>query len=102
MREYANEGLCRQIVDEAQDAIIFADRDGRIRLWNSGAESIFGYSAEEAKGQSLDLIIPEKLRNRHWKGYRKVMETGSTRNGKELLAVRRYGKTEPAFPLSLR
>jgi PAS domain S-box-containing protein len=87
MQEYTNEWLYRQIVDETQDAIIFANRDGQIEVWNSGAESIFGYSAEEAMGQSLDLIIPEKLRTRHWEGYRKVMVNGSTRYGVELLAV---------------
>ena len=87
MEEHANEWLCRQIVDEAQDAIIYADREGRIELWNSGAALIFGYSTEEAIGQSLDLIIPEKLRSRHWEGYHRVMATGSTRYGRELLAV---------------
>lgn len=85
--EYTNEWLCRQIVDGIQDAVIFSDPNGLIRLWNSGAESIFGYSAQEALGQSLDLIIPEKLRAGHWEGYRKVMSTGSTRYGRELLAV---------------
>lgn len=87
MQEYTNEWLYRQIVDEAQDAIIYANRDGQIELWNSGAESIFGHSAKEAMGQSLDLIIPERLRTRHWDGYRRVMATGSTRYGRELLAV---------------
>ncbi len=87
MQKYTNEWLYRQIVDQTQDAIIFANRDGQIELWNSGAESIFGFSAEEATGQSLDLIIPEKLRTRHWEGYRKVMATGSTRYAGELLAV---------------
>jgi len=87
MQEYTNEWLYRQILDETQDAIIFANRDGRIEIWNSGAESIFGYNPEEAMGQSLDLIIPEKLRLRHWEGYHKVMVSGSTRYGKELLAV---------------
>lgn len=87
MREYTDEWLCREIVSGAQDAIIFSDRDGLIMLWNSGAKNIFGYSAQEALGQSLDLIIPEKLRARHWDGYRKVIESGSTRYGQELLAV---------------
>ena len=87
MQEYKKEWLYRQIVDGAQEAIIFANRDGRIELWNAGAESIFGYSAEEATGQSLDIIIPEKLKTRHWEGYHKVMTTGSTRYGGELLAV---------------
>jgi PAS domain S-box-containing protein len=85
MREY--EWLCQQIVQKAADAIVFADRDGIIRLWNAGAEAIFGYTAEEALDQKLDLIVPEKLRNRHWEGYRKVMATGKTKYGKETLAV---------------
>jgi PAS domain S-box-containing protein len=81
------ERLSRQIVERAPDAIIMADRDGIIRLWNAGAEAVFGYPAAEAVGQSLDLIIPERLRARHWDGFRKVMETGATRYGAELLGV---------------
>ena len=87
MTAYTQEWLSRQIVDKAADAIIFADEEGIIRLWNDGAEAIFGYSAEEALGQSLDLIVPEKLRKRHWEGYRKVMATAKTKYGKETLAV---------------
>ncbi len=87
MKDYTHEWLCRQIVDGIQDAIIFSDREGLIRMWNSGAENIFGYSAAEATGQILDLIIPEKLRIRHWEGYHKVMASGSTHYGGELLAV---------------
>jgi PAS domain S-box-containing protein len=79
--------LCRHIVEGTQDAIIFADREGVIQLWNSGAETMFGYRGEEVLGQTLDLIIPERLRGRHWEGYRKVMATGVTRYGRELLAV---------------
>ena len=87
MTAYTQEWLCLQIVEKAADAIVFADPDGIIRLWNSGAEAIFGYSAEEALGQTLDLIVPEKLRERHWEGYRKVMETGVTQYGSDLLSV---------------
>lgn len=87
MKESNSDWLYRQIVDEARDAVIFANRDGRIELWNSGAESVFGYDAEEAMGQSLDIIIPEKLRTRHGEGYRKVMTTGLTQYGAKLLAV---------------
>jgi len=87
MLTYTHEWLCRQIVENAQDAVIFADRDGMIRLWNAGAEAMFGYRAEEAVGQALDLIIPERLRGQHWEGYRKVMATGVTRYGREVLAV---------------
>jgi PAS domain S-box-containing protein len=77
----------QQIVDHAHDAMIFADRDGVIRLWNAGAEAMFGYRAEEAMGRTLDLIIPAPLRARHWAGYRQVMATGVTRYGQEVLAV---------------
>ncbi len=87
MPTYTHEWLCRQIVEASQDAVIFADPDGVIRLWNAGAEAMFGYRAEEALGQSLDLIIPQPLRGRHWEGYRKVMATGVTRYGREVLAV---------------
>ncbi len=81
------EWIYQQIVEGAQDAIIFADTEGIIRLWNSGAEAIFGYSAEEATGATLDLIVPEKLREKHWEGYRKVMATGVTKYGSDILAV---------------
>jgi PAS domain S-box-containing protein len=79
--------LCQRIVEQTQEAIIYADRDGLIRFWNQGAKAMFGYKDEEAIGQSLDLIIPERLRARHWQGYRHVMETGVTRYGSETLAV---------------
>jgi len=81
------EELYQYIIEGTQDAIIFADRDGLIQLWNVGAETMFGYRPEEAVGQSLDLIIPEQLKARHWEGYHKVMATGVTRYGREVLAV---------------
>lgn len=79
--------LSAEILSQAPDAIMFADREGIIRLWNFGAERIFGFSAAQAIGQSLDLIIPEKLRQRHWDGYHKTMDTGETRYGTEMLSV---------------
>jgi PAS domain S-box-containing protein len=81
------DALCRAIVEGTQEAIIYADREGRVRLWNGGAEATFGHSAGEIVGQTLDPIIPERLRARHWEGYRQVMKTGVTRYGRELLAV---------------
>lgn len=88
MQTDITESLSRRIVDESPDAIVYADRDGVIGLWNAGAEAMFGYEAGEAIGQSLDLIIPEKLRGRHWEGYHRVMATGETRYGSgDLLAV---------------
>jgi PAS domain S-box-containing protein len=83
-----------QLLNEAPDAILIADRDGVIRFWNSGAELIFGYTAPEAVGQSLDLIIPENLRGRHWEGYHRVMASGETKYKTGLLSspgVRRDG-----------
>ena len=82
-----NAALYRRIVEGVPDAVVFADREGIIRLWNGGAEAMFGFRADEALGRSLDLIIPEKMRKRHWEGYYKVIETGVTRYGKELLSV---------------
>lgn len=79
--------LCRRVIEGAHDAVIFADREGRIRLWNVGAEEAFGYTAAEAVGQSLDIIIPEKHRPRHWEGYHRVMATGVTKYGRDLLKV---------------
>ena len=87
MTAYTQEWLSEQIVKKAADAIIFADAEGIIQLWNSGAEEIFGYREEETLGNSLDLIVPEKLRKRHWEGYLKVMATGKTKYGKDTLAV---------------
>jgi PAS domain S-box-containing protein len=79
--------LCREIVDGAPDAIVFADRDGVIRLWNAGAEAMFGYGVDEAVGQTLDLIIPERLRARHWTGFNNTMASGVTRYARQVLAV---------------
>ncbi|HEV2162728.1 MAG TPA: PAS domain S-box protein [Stellaceae bacterium] len=73
---------------ESSDAIIYADADGVIRFWNDAAIRIFGFSAAEAIGRSLDIIIPVNLRQRHWDGYNATMQTGRTRYGAgDLLAV---------------
>ena len=80
--------LYRQIVEGSPDAIILGDREGKIRLWNAAAAALFGFTAEEALGRSMDLIVPERLRARHWDGYHKVMATGVSRYGHgDLLAV---------------
>jgi len=84
---YSLEWLCCGIVEQSRDAIIFADREEVIRLWNAGAEAMFGYSAQEALGQSLAIIIPENLRARHSEGYRRVMAAGASKYAMELLAV---------------
>ncbi len=74
-------------IHSAGDAIVAAGMDGSILLWNRAAERIFGYTEQEALGHSLDLIIPERLQTRHWEGYRRVMQTGETRYGTEVLRV---------------
>ena len=76
-----------ELLRAAGDAIIAAGPDGSIVFWNPAAERIFGYTEEEALGRSLDLIIPERFRHRHWDGYRQVMQTGHTRYGTEVLRV---------------
>ena len=80
--------LARALLGTSSDAIIAADKDGIVRFWNPGAERIFGYTSEDAIGQSLDIIIPERLRKRHWDGYQQVMQGGESRYGHgDILAV---------------
>lgn len=76
-----------RLVDALADAIVLADPAGVIQSWNPAAEKLFGFTAREAIGQTLDLIIPEKQRTRHWDGYRHVMASGTTRYGNDVLAV---------------
>jgi len=80
------DGHLKQLIENAPDAILISDREGVIRFWNSGAELIFGHTAAEAVGRSLDLIIPENLRKRHWEGYWRVMATGETKYKTGLLS----------------
>lgn len=76
------------LLNSPAEAIVYSDREGLIRFWNGGAERVFGFSAEEALGQSLDIIIPERQRQRHWEGYDEVMKTGVSRYGSgDLLSV---------------
>ncbi len=78
--------LLRAIVAQAPDAVIFADREGTIRVWNARAEALFGHAADEATGKSLDLIIPPHLRAAHWHGYHRAIAAGRTRSdGKPML-----------------
>jgi len=76
-----------QLVEVIGDAVVISDARGAITLWNPAAERMFGFTPEEALGNSLDLIIPERLRGRHWSGYEKTMATGETRYGHDVLRV---------------
>lgn len=81
-------GLTDALLNSASDAIIATNREGVVTFWNPGATRIFGFSSDEAIGQSLDFIIPENLRARHWEGYRHTMATGESRYGTgDLLSV---------------
>jgi PAS domain S-box-containing protein len=73
--------FAERLVSGMSDAIVYADAEGVIRLWNRGAARIFGFAEAEALGRSLDLIIPENLRERHWQGYRGTMRSGQSRYG---------------------
>ncbi|HEX7685634.1 MAG TPA: PAS domain-containing protein [Trinickia sp.] len=94
-----------QLVSVIGDAVVVCDAAGAITLWNGAAQRIFGFSEAEALGQSLDLIIPQRLQQRHWDGYRKTMATGQTRYGSDLLkvpAVNKNGDTlSIAFTVAL-
>src|SRR5207248_2087942 len=79
--------LYRAVVEQGPDALIFADREGTIKLWNARAEALFGYAAGEAIGRSLDLIIPENLRAAHWRGYRQAITLGHVKSGGHALAT---------------
>lgn len=85
---YDEESLAAALLATSADAILATDREGRIRFWNPGAARIFGFSESEALGRSLDIIIPERLRQRHWSGWDHVMAAGETRYGAgDLLSV---------------
>lgn len=90
----------RALVHALGDAVIVADPGGQVQLWPPAAERIFGYPAAEAVGRSLDLIIPERLRARHWAGYREVMRTGVTRYGGEVLRVPAVRKDGAAISIA--
>ena len=77
----------QQVVEALGDAVVISDRDGVIRFWNGAAERLFGFTKTDALGKSLDLIIPEHLRARHWAGYDKAMASGETSPGRDLLRV---------------
>jgi len=86
--ERLGEGLAVRILDGSPDAVLICDRAGIVRFWNAAAERVFGFSVAEILGASMNLIIPERLRVRHWAGWEAAMTTGATRYGEgQLLTV---------------
>ena len=90
--ENAAPDLFQAVVEQAPDAMIYADRDGAVRIWNHAAETLFGYSATEVAGGSLDVIIPERFRAAHWAGFLKAVESGETKYGNRVLTTRSMRK----------
>ena len=90
--------FARTLVAGMPDAIVHAGEAGTIQVWNAGAARMFGFTEQEALGQSLDIIIPTNLRDRHWAGYRETMRTGRTQydSGQTLSvpAIRKDGSRE--------
>lgn len=84
--------LFEAIALQIPDAVIFADRDGVIRVWNRGAGSVFGFAANEVIGQTLDVIIPDRLRPAHWEGFRRAINDGGTRYGAQVRTTRSIHK----------
>ena len=87
-----HEAMYQHIVEQVSDGIVFADREGIIRVWNGGAEAIFGHTATEAIGQNLDIIIPERFRDQHWKGYDAALASGKTKYARQALVTRSMRK----------
>jgi PAS domain S-box-containing protein len=83
----ASDAQLASLVRTTGDAVIVTDADGRITLWNRGAEALFGRPAREALGASLDVIIPEKHRQRHWDAWRAALARGTTAYADQLLRV---------------
>jgi PAS domain S-box-containing protein len=92
--------FCWTLAHEAPDAIVYADVGGMIRFWNRGAERVFGFSASEVLGKSLDMIIPQNMRQRHWDAYLQTTRTGKTRYGAgQVLAVSALRKDGTRVPI---
>lgn len=94
----SEEAPSADILASIAEAVIYADRHGIIRVWNGGAAAIFGFTAAEAVGQSLDLIIPERLRDAHWRGFNAAIERGATTGGRRARLTRGTHR-EPGRPL---
>ena len=92
VRLHADPRLFEALVEQTPDAIIFADCDGMIRVWNRGAETVFGFSAAEVIGSSLDVIIPERFRRAHWEGFHQAIERGHTQHGGQVRTTRSIHK----------
>lgn len=99
--EVASQRLFEAIVQQAPDAMIYADREGIVRIWNAAAEAVFGYPAAEMVGASLDVIIPERFRGAHWAGFRRAVESGRSKHGGRVMTTRATHKSGSALYVDL-
>jgi PAS domain S-box-containing protein len=88
------------LVSAIGDAVVVSDAEGKVIVWNPAAERMFGFTEAEALGQSMDMIIPERLRKRHWEGFDKSMETGTTKYGHDVLRVPAVDKAGRALSIA--
>ena len=88
------------LVSAIGDALVVSDVEGKVIVWNGGAERLFGWSAHEAVGQRMDMIVPERLRQRHWEGYDKSMQTGQTKYAHDMLRVPAVDKAGRAMSIA--
>jgi PAS domain S-box-containing protein len=93
--------LYRAFVEQIPDAVIFADREGIVRIWNDGAQAVFGYTAADMLGKGLDVIIPEDLRQRHNQGFDRAMANGHTRLGNRVMTTRSIQNNESRLYVDL-
>ncbi|EYC52126.1 histidine kinase [Hylemonella gracilis str. Niagara R] len=91
--DWALETLAPSLLRGIPEALVFCDLEGIIRYWNAGAEQVFGWSAQEAMGQSLDLIIPERMRKAHWDGFDQAIARGGVKPGRAAMMTRSLHKT---------
>lgn len=92
LTEDLKEPLLSALMEQGSEALIYANHEGVIQVWNVGAEKIFGHTAAEAVGQSLDIIIPEKLRAGHWKGFNAALESGTMKYKDQVMTTRSVHK----------
>jgi PAS domain S-box-containing protein len=94
----SDSSLSTDILRCMPEALIYSDLQGIIQRWNPGATSVFGFTAEDALGQSLDLIIPERMRKAHWDGYNKAIARSGTLPGRTSMITRSLHKSgEPIY-----
>jgi PAS domain S-box-containing protein len=95
--DWPSEALAPFLLRSIPEALVYCDLAGTIRFWNAGAEQVFGWSAQEAVGQSLDLIIPERMRKAHWDGFDQAIARGGVKPGRAAMMTRSLHKAKESI-----